>query len=377
MIRHSMQTAKSRFGFIKGLAKRVLAERSSPARLGVAVGLGVFIGVVPVYGLHLLLCFVFASLLGVNRAVTYLAAHISVPWIAPFLILGGLQTGSLVLHGSWLSISLDELGSMDVWRLGEMMALGSVLFGLLLGVPAGVSTWLAVRAYRRRNPLPADPLGETMETVAERYRPFGRVAFAHIRSTFKHDPVYRQLAHQQPLASPVLDIGCRYGQAALLLHRRQPELQVHGIGWDTRKLALARRAAGDTGQLTFARGDIRNEPLPQAGTILLIDVLQHHPPPIQDALLARAAAAVAPGGALFLRELDAAAGWRARLMIWQQRLGRRLRVGGGTKLYFRPVAELAAVLEGAGLAVRYVPAAAESLPLASVLLRADRPASSR
>ena len=73
------------FGRLLG---RIASERTTPARTGIAVGLGVLIGTTPFFGFHLAICLTLATVLGLNRVITYLAANISVPWVAPLLIFG-------------------------------------------------------------------------------------------------------------------------------------------------------------------------------------------------------------------------------------------------------------------------------------------------
>src|SRR5436190_8428665 len=79
------------------LVMRLLRERTSPSRLAWAVGVGVLIGTTPFYGLHLGITIVVATMLGLNRAVTYLAANVSLPFIAPFLAFGSIQIGTVLL----------------------------------------------------------------------------------------------------------------------------------------------------------------------------------------------------------------------------------------------------------------------------------------
>ena len=86
------------------LARRVFQhlrrEYSSANRDAVAIGVGAFIGCLPIYGLHLLLTIVVGRLLRLNRLKMYLAANISNPLIAPFLIFAEIQTGAWLRRGA-------------------------------------------------------------------------------------------------------------------------------------------------------------------------------------------------------------------------------------------------------------------------------------
>src|SRR5436190_4426712 len=85
------------------------SEGAGATRESIAIGLGMFIGCLPVFGLHLGLCVAIGGLLGVNRLKMYLAANISNPFVAPLLLFSELQVGSLVRRGTVHPISLTTV----------------------------------------------------------------------------------------------------------------------------------------------------------------------------------------------------------------------------------------------------------------------------
>jgi trans-aconitate methyltransferase len=103
------------------------------------------------------------------------------------------------------------------------------------------------------------------------------------------------------LAEPrtVIDLGCGTGDGTVRLAEAFAGARVLGLDPSTASIALARsRWAG--GACEFAED--AGEALPPAGLVHLSGVLHHVPPPERDALLRRAAAALAPGGALAVFE---------------------------------------------------------------------------
>ena len=130
--RSTRSTRSTRF---RELLRRIVTERSSPARLGLAVAVGVLIGTSPFIGFHLALCLLVATLLGLNRAVTYLAAHVSVPWLLPLLVFASIQIGTRLLTGAWLHVGPDALRQLDPWQFGEAWLLGSAVLGTAMGIP--------------------------------------------------------------------------------------------------------------------------------------------------------------------------------------------------------------------------------------------------
>ena len=116
-------------------------EGAGPEREAAAIGLGVFIGASPFYGAHLLLCWIIGRLFHLNRLKMYLAANISNPFVAPWLIFSELQTGAWVRRGELHAVTLDAVRGTNPWVFGLDLLAGSVVVG-------GSSRWL----------LPAPPM---------------------------------------------------------------------------------------------------------------------------------------------------------------------------------------------------------------------------
>src|SRR5215470_2656007 len=86
-------------------------EGAGAGRETAAIALGVFIGCLPVYGFHLLLCWGTGAALGLNRFKMYLAANISNPLVAPWLIVAEVQTGAWLRRGSLHHLSREYIAS--------------------------------------------------------------------------------------------------------------------------------------------------------------------------------------------------------------------------------------------------------------------------
>ncbi len=136
---------------------RLLREHASPARLAWAVAVGLFVGTLPLYGLHLPICLLLASALGLNRGLTYLAANISNPLLAPVLVAAGIAIGEWLRFGRWRGLDLDAgrdfLGHIGLLagRLPDLFLsclLGSVVLGLGFAVVGGVATWVWARRHQ-------------------------------------------------------------------------------------------------------------------------------------------------------------------------------------------------------------------------------------
>jgi len=240
--------------------------------------------------------------------------------------------------------------------------------GAALGVVGSGLVYAAVDFWR----VHRSPLEPVFRAVEARYEP-GRVR-RFVAGKLRRDPVFRRLPEHLPEEGRVVDLGSGRGQLALMLAKLWPGRAVVSIDWDERKVESARAAARDLpgGEgLRFMQGDARTAEIPAARCVVMLDLLHYFPAAEQDALLARAAAALEPGGRLLVREADAAGGLRFRLTAFFERLALGSGVTRGEGLVFRPAAEIAAALEALGTSVRVLPMS-EGTPLANVLFVADR-----
>lgn len=198
-----------------------------------------------------------------------------------------------------------------------------------------------------------------------------RAARGYAAGKLRSDPVVRAVARLAPLGR-VVDLGCGRGQLAVLLLEVGAADHVFGVDHDEGKIALARAASQDL-SARFEAIDARAADATPADTVMLVDVLHYLPQGEQDALLARAASLVAPGGRLLVREATTGAGVRTHLTVFAERVGVLFGVNRGVTLAFRDVArELAPQLEAAGLSCSIAPCW-EGTPLANVLLVGERP----
>ncbi|MCL2723803.1 MAG: class I SAM-dependent methyltransferase [Polyangiaceae bacterium] len=191
------------------------------------------------------------------------------------------------------------------------------------------------------------------------------------RNKLRCDPVTRALAELGPFGH-VLDIGCGRGQLAIFLLEAGLARRAFGVDWDAEKVALANRAASGLAA-TFETADVAAAAFPPADTVLLVDVLHYFAIDKQDALLARAATCVRPGGRLIVREASSACGARSIFTLAVERISQALRFNVGERIVLRDVRrELVPPLEARGLPCTFAPCW-QGTPFSNLIVIATRP----
>jgi len=210
-----------------------------------------------------------------------------------------------------------------------------------------------------------------LDRASAPYRPAGRYAWHFARGKLGLDPVFRHLVTEAlvPPGARVLDLGCGQGLLGSLLQACGP-VRYTGIELSARDANRARVALGASGSATVVCGDLRDQAFPTADTVVLLDVLHYLDAAAQDDLLARASAALAPGGRLLLRVGDAGALRGYGFSRWVDRLVSGLR-RGAPPVAGRPLSVWTERLQGLGLQVDAQPMS-HGTPFANVLLVAQR-----
>jgi uncharacterized protein (DUF2062 family) len=349
---------------------RLRTEADTPGRNAAAIALGTFIGCVPLYGAHLLLCVVLARALRLNRVVTYLAAHVNNPFTAPWILAASLGIGHRVLRGDWPPPSLSALARVGALGLGRDILFGSLVLGAGLGALFGLA---ALAIGRRTRHL--TPWNRRVDEVSRAYLGAGPFHWEFVRGKLRHDPVYRAIDPllQDLAGGALLDLGCGRGIAlALAAGRREGSPTPSLVGVERRE-AVGRVAASALGpRARIVAADLTAYEPAAADLILLVDVLHYLDAPDQERLLDRACDALRPGGRLLLREADAGGGLRFRITAAGERVASLARRAWRQRFHFRPADDWETLLRARGLATSRVPLHGGGL-LANVLIEGRRP----
>jgi uncharacterized protein (DUF2062 family)/trans-aconitate methyltransferase len=362
-------------------------EASSPGRDAAALGVGTLIGCSPFYGFHLLLVWCVGWLLRLNRLKMYLAANISNPLFSPLLVLSELQVGAWARRRDFHELSLSAIRTTNVWVYSGDLLLGSLIVGTVLGLAVAAVTRATAGARR------GDSLAQLWERASDPYLTLSITAWEFARGKLRGDPLYRATAAAGLLRDGkiLVDVGCGQGLTlSVLVQARRlwaegawpadalppPRFaRIVGIESRPRVARLAQEALGPAVEVLSC--DARDSMPPEADTVLFFDVLHLMPPDDQERLIARANAALSPGGTILIREANPAGGWRFMAV----RLGNRLKaiaVGRWRqRFHFRNVDAWASMLTRHGLRADVEPMD-EGTPFANLLVRGvrsmDRPA---
>lgn len=122
----------------------------SNGRIIAAIMLGVFMGIVPLWGYQMLLTLLLSHLLKLNKVIAIVAANISLPPIIPFLLYGSYRTGCWFLNRP-ADLNLSDISFENVKSVLEQYLVGSVIFAVACSLLTGIIAGGLLAACRRKH----------------------------------------------------------------------------------------------------------------------------------------------------------------------------------------------------------------------------------
>lgn len=144
-------------------AAKHLRAHLTPIEVAKAVGIGVYIGCLPIYGLHLPVCVFVARRYKLNQAIVYAAANISNPFFAPFLVTAEIAVGEWLRREPFDPSGAETVSHTMIWDLVQRAPsllvsclIGSQLVGVVLAFALFGIVLFAARLRERFVRAPVD-----------------------------------------------------------------------------------------------------------------------------------------------------------------------------------------------------------------------------
>lgn len=347
-------------------AALLLKEKLDPGHAAAAVFLGIFIGIVPIYGFQTLAAVGVALLFRLNKPLTVAGTFINNPLLQPLIVVSSVDLGCFLRGSPFPPLNASSLTGAHLKEELLAWVIGSVPLGILVGGVGAAITAVVIQLMAPANPA----LRDRIRFVNGLFARCPRADRGFVRWKLRLDRIFGLLAAENLGSGTVVDLGCGYGMALGIAAFGDSSRHLVGCDLDAHRIAVAREALGAL-NANLSVADVRRLDLPPAGLILILDVLQYLPADEQQALLKRCCSALAPQGMLIFRVHDRERGlWSTITMAFDRLIfacGR-----AGVRPLMLSAAEYHSVLENAGMQVeerRF----RNRLPLAHILFIAKKP----
>lgn len=118
-------------------------------RKALSISLGVFIGVIPIWGMQIASAIFSAQYLNLNKALAVLGSYINLTPIFPIIIFFSLKIGFALTGNVDASLSLSEISLSTAKTYFWIFLLGSIPIAILSSLVFGTITYSIARLIKK------------------------------------------------------------------------------------------------------------------------------------------------------------------------------------------------------------------------------------
>lgn len=128
------------------LRKNLFNKEEPPIRKAASIGLGVFMGIVPIWGFQMAIALALAAIFKLNKALTLIASNISIPPMIPFIVFFSFLFGRIWMSGRSVSLIFSKDITMEAVKLNiQQYIYGSITLAVVAGLIAFGVTYSALQ----------------------------------------------------------------------------------------------------------------------------------------------------------------------------------------------------------------------------------------
>lgn len=123
-------------------------NNDSNLKLAFSIGLGVFCGILPIWGYQLIFACLAAHFLKLNKAISIIFSNISLPPILPFILYGSYNLG-YILQGKNTSLSIKDISLEKLYQDIFSYILGSLSLAVIAGLVFVLISLIMLKLFRK------------------------------------------------------------------------------------------------------------------------------------------------------------------------------------------------------------------------------------
>jgi glycosyltransferase involved in cell wall biosynthesis len=136
---------------LKGfISEQIFQSQESNFNISLAVALGIFTGILPIWGFQLLTAIALAHLFGLSKLITSVAANISIPPMIPIIVYLSYLTGGFLLHSGGNIKFTTSLSVKSFENNLLQYVIGSIALAIILSIVAGMLSYVILKYFRKK-----------------------------------------------------------------------------------------------------------------------------------------------------------------------------------------------------------------------------------
>ena len=129
----------------------LLNPGESNGKKALSIGLGIFMGIVPIWGFQMLVALLLATFFKLNKALVLIAANISIPPLIPVIVFLSLMVGRIWVGNDATFVIFSKHLSQEAVKQNILQYIyGSVTLAVAAGVTFGLVTYVLLSIFRKQ-----------------------------------------------------------------------------------------------------------------------------------------------------------------------------------------------------------------------------------
>ncbi len=140
-----------RKGIFRVVWEDLIDPKEAPSRKAVAVGFGLFMGIIPIWGFQMLVAAAIAIPLRLNKLIVLTFSNISIPPMIPIIVFASYKLGESFVNEPETFSSWQELTLASIYVGLKQYLFGSVLLATILGIVGFLSSYALILIFKRKS----------------------------------------------------------------------------------------------------------------------------------------------------------------------------------------------------------------------------------
>ncbi|AMR34261.1 hypothetical protein A0256_23810 [Mucilaginibacter sp. PAMC 26640] len=142
--------------FVEKKAKELLKQHlfnfnQSPALKATSVGVGVFMGIAPIWGFQMITGLLFAAIFRLNKPLVAIASHISIPPMIPLVIFLSFKAGQIWMGEKAASMAfIPKISLESMKEHTQQYLIGSITLAIAAGLLATLITFILLKIFNKK-----------------------------------------------------------------------------------------------------------------------------------------------------------------------------------------------------------------------------------
>lgn len=137
-------------GLWNTLKDELTKETESNVKVASAIGFGIFMGIIPIWGFQMLVGAALAKLFRLNVVITLVSSNISIPPMIPLLLFVSYWTGGILINNS-MELTFDASLTVEAMYLNlKQYLIGASVFALVAGISMFLISFGLLAAFRKK-----------------------------------------------------------------------------------------------------------------------------------------------------------------------------------------------------------------------------------